>query len=248
MRKRTLERLYRNLSEDFCCDVEQLKKPGLYITKFEERKGRRKFPVSDRHFSIISINDSIVICADKGKINWCEENYKKMGKIDFFSFQNLSYIEDKLKMKGNSLKGPGLKFVCETVQTGKPLSNEYIVDIYYKDDIHKLYKQKSFENALTYDENLKRDDEIAISVKYNKKIIGIAGVSSDSEDMWQIGLDVLEKYRDMGIGKFLLNQITKNVIKKKKIPYYSTSVWNIPSINLALYSGYKLYWLEYYSK
>lgn len=248
MRKRTLERLYKTLSRDFCCDVEQLKKPGLYITEFEEREGRRRFPISDRHFSIISINDSIVICTDKRRIKWCEKNFKNMGKNDFFSFLNLSLIEEKIKIEGNGLRGPGLKFVCETVQTGKPLSNEFIVDILYKDDIHQLYKLKEFRNALTYDKTLIRDDEIALTVKHKNKIIGIAGASSDSQDMWQIGLDVLEKYRDMGIGKFLLNQITKNIIKLKKIPYYSTTVWNIPSINLALYSGYKLYWLEYYSK
>jgi hypothetical protein len=247
MKEAMLEKLYKTLSKDFCCETENFINPGLYITKFSEKEGRRKFPVSSKHFSFISINNSLVVCTAEKNYDWCLQSFEGMSKQDFFSPQNMVCIEEKIKEDGSGLRGPEFKFICEATQTERPLKTDYMVDIYYKDEIHKLYRFKNFQNALTYKKDLQRDDEIALTITHRGKIIAIAGASSDSEDLWQIGLDVKEKYRDMGIGKFLLNLITKNIIKLRKIPYYSTTVWNIPSMNLALYSGYKLLWVEYYS-
>lgn len=66
-------------------------------------------------------------------------------------------------------------------------------------DIHDLYNTEGFEYAIQYDVDHPRPDAIAVYVKKDNHIVGMAGVSVDSEMMWQIGIIVLPEFRGKGI-------------------------------------------------
>ena len=49
-----------------------------------------------------------------------------------------------------------------------------------------------------------------------KQIIGVAGASATSADsLWEIGIDVREKYRGEGLGTYLVSRLTDELMKRE---------------------------------
>ncbi len=66
-----------------------------------------------------------------------------------------------------------------------------------------------------------------------RAIIGIAGASGDSDYMWQIGVDQVKPERGGGVGQAVVQLLTKGILDRGKVPYYTTVASNIPSRTLA---------------
>lgn len=71
----------------------------------------------------------------------------------------------------------------------------------------------------------------------------MAGASADCEMLWQIGIDVLPTYRDLGIAAALTNHLALEVLNRNKIPYYGTASSNLASQRVAHRAGYKPVWV-----
>lgn len=56
--------------------------------------------------------------------------------------------------------------------------------------------------------------------------------------MWQIGCDVKEAYRSRGLATALVSNLANIILEKGKLPYYSTTVSNIPSQLVAYKCGF----------
>ena len=68
-------------------------------------------------------------------------------------------------------------------------------------DILSLTGLTGFENSLAFDENGSTSTKGVYIAKVNNKIIGAAGAAETSTDgVWEIGIDVLEKYRNARLG------------------------------------------------
>jgi predicted GNAT family acetyltransferase len=76
----------------------------------------------------------------------------------------------------------------------------------------------------------------------------VAGASADCEELWQIGVDVVEGQRGRGIGRAIVGRLTAEVLARGRVPYYSTVVSNLRSSRLALGLGYRLAWVELYAR
>lgn len=76
----------------------------------------------------------------------------------------------------------------------------------------------------------------------------MAGASCDCDGMWQIGINVIEKYRGKGIGTNLVSLLKNEILKRGKIPFYSTIESNIYSQVVAIKSGFIPVWAELHSK
>ena len=72
----------------------------------------------------------------------------------------------------------------------------------------------------------------------------MAGCSADTPELWQIGIDVQEQYRGRGIGTYLVTLLKNETIRRGKIPFYGTSLSNLPSWRIALNSGFFPAWIE----
>ena len=125
----------------------------------------------------------------------------------------------------------------------EPVQNEnYKFEIIDK-DIQSLYKYKEFPNSLQYDYDSKRPEVLAAVAFDDTQVIGIACASADSEAMWQIGVDVLPKYRGREIAVKLVNMLTLEILNNyEAIPYYTTDCANISSQKVAIKSGYVPAW------
>ena len=79
-------------------------------------------------------------------------------------------------------------------------------------------------------------------------IVDIAGMSADSEILWQIGIDVVPSARGAGLGRALVGRLTELAFRLGKIPHYAVAVSNIRSNALAVGLGYWPAWSELYVK
>ena len=81
----------------------------------------------------------------------------------------------------------------------------------------------------------------------NKKVVGVAGVAPTAvPDMWEVGVDVLPEYRNQGIAASLVSSLTKELLDRNIVPFYSASITNIGSQLVAARSGYLPAWVDTY--
>ena len=116
------------------------------------------------------------------------------------------------------------------------------------EEIHEFYAYRGFEDALEYDHASPRPDVLAVAAWQEQRLVGIAGASADSDDLWQIGVDVVTAARGVGVGRALVGTLTDAVFAAGKTPYYSTAVANLRSVALALGLGYRLAWTDVYAR
>lgn len=72
----------------------------------------------------------------------------------------------------------------------------------------------------------------------------MAGASNDTDQIWQIGVDVVPEKQMHHVATDIVKIISNEVLKRNKIPYYGTAWSNIASKRVAINAGYKPVWVE----
>jgi GNAT superfamily N-acetyltransferase len=128
------------------------------------------------------------------------------------------------------------------------IPNEVSVTLVEGEDIPALYTQDQFHHALSYHSESTRPDVLASVAERHGAVVGIAGASADCDVMWQVGVDVLADFRGRGIGKALVGTLSQALWKRGIIPYYSTTVSNLQSRQVASSLGFWPAWVDLYAK
>ena len=66
--------------------------------------------------------------------------------------------------------------------------------------------------------------------------------------MYQIGIDVLPRYRRQGIAAALTSRLALEVLKLGKVPFYCAAWCNVASVRNAIRSGFRPAWVEVTAK
>ena len=64
---------------------------------------------------------------------------------------------------------------------------------------------------------------------HGNEVVGVASATTDSDTLWQIGIDVHSEHRGRGLGAALTSQAARRVLDCGRVPYYGSSVNNIAS-------------------
>ncbi len=223
-----IEKVCNQLAIDYNCKPEDFAKDGVIFTVAKKENGRREMPFFEPRLEIITMGKRVVVNASKSIMPYIKKKFKNKSTYDIMTSKlvygvNPYYLPDIINIE--------------------PVQNEnYKFEIIDK-DIQSLYKYKEFPNALQYDYDSKRPEVLAAVAFDDTQVIGIACASADSEAMWQIGVDVLPKYRGREIAVKLVNMLTLEILNNyKAIPYYTTDCANISSQKVAIKSGYIPAW------
>lgn len=143
----------------------------------------------------------------------------------------------------------------------------YGQSIYYIPDIDRVTKQKEidkytfklfdgntneinlstgFLNALTFKDNECISD-MAYVVYKDGQVIGAAGADKVTDDIWEVGIEILPEYRKGGLATILTSNLTRKILEKGIVPIWCASVSNIGSQAVAYKSNYIPLWMETYS-
>ena len=98
--------------------------------------------------------------------------------------------------------------------------------------------EHGFPNALSEKENPDRPDVLALAAYDGDEIAALAGASADTDALWQVGIDVKERYRGHGLGTTLVSLLCDRIEALDKTPFYGTVLANLHSQNIALNTAF----------
>ena len=238
-----IERKFKEqLALELNCAPEDFSGEEIVITGPVLHENRRKFSDQPFFLQMATFGAGAVISADERLHPRLREWAK--GKRGFWLFEQHNYLElDRL------LRGYGYKMALThhmftptteiaAVETGFP------VRWLEQGDIPPFYGREEFSNALCDRFRPERPDVLAVAALDGEEIMGMAGCSADTPELWQIGIDVLPRYRGRGIGKTLVALLRNEALRRGALPYYGTSLSNIASWRVALASGFLPAWVE----
>ncbi len=247
-RQATLTVVRQTLAADFACAADNFTQAGVFITKAKELPGRRRFPFRPISFAMMSMGASVVITCSADRLAWAQTQLSHLDRNTLFSIATFSRLAILVECDGQVMAGPDPKFICasDTFRPA-PTPRDVTIKLVTAARMAELYAHPGFYNALGYQLANPRPDVLATVAYHNRTVIGIAGASADSDDLWQVGVDVLPAYQGRGIGKALVSQLTAAILAEGKVPYYTAALSNLRSSHVALSLGYWLAWLEVYA-
>ena len=241
-KKQITAELKKQLAIDFNCTVEDFDKKENIITAARENPGRRFYTQQKEFFSMVTLGNHAVISADESIHQWLKQWSKDKKGIWLFEHNHLMELERELQKHGKKLWQSHHMFLPK-MEVNEPII-DFEVKWFEQEAIIKLYGRQEFSNALCEKYTPQRPDMLAIGAMQGDHIIGLAGCSADTALFWQIGIDVLPKYRGMGIGTKLVQLLKNAIIRREAIPFYGTSLSNLHSWNIALQCGFYPAWIE----
>ncbi len=120
----------------------------------------------------------------------------------------------------------------------------YEIRKYVGDQIEQFRGDDHFGEAFLFSELPK--DEIGIAAIKDGNIIGMAGATSDSDMMWQIGINVMQGAEGLGIGSMLVEILRNEILDLGRLPFYGIAMSHISSQKVALNAGFYPAWAELY--
>ena len=225
-----LEIIKKQLTIDMNCEPADLDKDGIVFCEAGLNAGRRLFDRQTPYLEAATMGKATVVSADRSILPQIRPLLETKTREDVFAApllygHSLYYIPDLMRIE--RLPCPA-GFQCH----GRKGT-----------EIHELYQTAEFENAIQYDPNHPRPDVIALCATYGGEIAAVAGASQDCALMWQIGIDVLPKYRSQGLAAYLVSNLALDIMEKGVVPYYGTASSNIASQVVAHRAGLMPAWM-----
>jgi RNA polymerase sigma factor (sigma-70 family) len=244
-----MDRIPPQLAADFSCPESALAEEGISIVEARELSGRRRFPWLEKSLKIVTMGRGAIVACDTGRLEWAEKNLGNLDRDRLFSAEILALLQQVVAADGQFIAGPDLKFVCSKDRLRPvPYTNWLQLELYEKDRIDELRQHAQFQHGLSSIPQPDRPDVLACVARKEDELIALAGASADSDDFWQIGISVLPEFRGRGIAREVVHELTRAILARGKIPYYSTHIDNLASNNVAIHLGYWPAWTEIYTR
>ncbi len=246
------EILCRQIAIDYCCSLQEVKDERHHFTVHHFLEGRRRYDENGECFlKIIAIGGKLLFSGEKDILAWCKKEYHHVPGEWFFDAKYLTGLEKKLQKEGYTIRQvhpfflPKNQSQDSVVITDKEKQHEFesISTIWYeKDEIEQFRGDSRFHKAFTFCETA--PDEIGVAALEKNEILGMAGASSDSPTMWQIGINVIPKARGRGIAPMLVALLKDRLLEQGILPYYGTALSHVASQRTAHAAGFRLAWAE----
>lgn len=160
--------------------------------------------------------------------------------VHCFETPSLLWLMDKLQKHDAS--------VCTIAEYFLPnlaafpmLECKYQTKTLHAADFDALYLPQ-WSNALCKER--KNLDVLGVAAFDRGSMIALAACSADCDTMWQIGVDVLDGYRNQGIGASITNILAHEILDRGVVPFYCCAWSNIKSQKTALKSGFVPTWVQ----
>ena len=221
--KKIKDTICQYISAEMNCTAEDLSSDGIKFIRDPDKEEPYIKILSIYNADIITVSDSLfekISCELKGS------NRDELYECIYVFGQTLHYIPDLREM------------------TLMPYPDGFSFELLTDQEVHKLEGIKGFDNSLAFDENGETPTCIVLYAKDKEKIVGLAGASFENEELREVGVDVLKEYRGKNLASLLVRNLSVEILKQGKVPFYSASVTNIGSQAVAIRSGYMPLWTD----
>ena len=226
MREMIKNKIEELLSKEFYCNLEELNgKATVYSVNLKTEQP---------YIKILAYRNCVVVCTS-------EDLHDKVRKL----------LQNKTRDEIFELPlvyGQTIHYVPSIRSTEAVLGTlDYECEYLFDRDIFSLTGLTGFENSLAFDEKGSTSTKAVYIAKDGNRIIGVAGAAESSvSGVWEIGVDVMEEYRNARLGTYLVRGLTKELLARNIVPFYSASVTNIGSQMVASRCGYIPFWIDTY--
>ncbi len=215
-----IERVKQYISQNYNCSVEELNKTGLNIIKNNE----------ENKLKILLFYDLVLVSSYENLYDMVKEKLTGKNVYEIFEFpyvygQSIYSIPDLTRLEKQE-ELPNYEFKL------------------FDGNTEQIELSSGFENAITFDENGNCISNIAYCAYCNGKIIGVAGVDKRTDDIWEVGIEVLPEYRKDGLATILTKNLTLKILEKGIVPIWCASSTNIGSQAVASRSNFIPLWVE----
>lgn len=217
------ETVYRYIAEQMNCSVQDLHAGETVFIEDDTKP--------EKYIKILSVEDTDIITLSSdvfpdGMRCLNGKSRDELYESNYVFGQTLHYVPDMNQMER------------------LPFVEGYTFELVGADEIRKLYGIKGFDNSLSFDEDGNTSTCIALYAKKDNDIIALAGASYVNNELREVGIVVKKEFRGKKLASLLVHNLTVEILKQGKIPFYSVSVTNIASQAVAIRSGYMPLWTD----
>jgi hypothetical protein len=223
MKKEEMLAIYeRYIAEQMKCSVPDLHRGETFVIRDVSR--------SERYMKILSIGDTNIVTVSPElydqALSLQDKSRDELYESELIFGQTIHYVPDLKQMEPMAYP------------------DGYTYELLVGEEVQKLLGIEGFDNSLAFDENGITPTCIVLYARDNGKIVALAGASYETEELREVGVDVLKEYRGRKLASVLVRNLTVEILKRGKVPFYSASVTNIASQAVAIRSGYMPLWTD----
>lgn len=220
-----LDTVRAHLAERLCCAPEDFERSGVVFAANTREPEPFLEICTMGKATVVSASEPFLPCLKTLFAGKCRD---EIFECPFVYGQTICYVPDLKRLKPLAL------------------NESYAYELLEGAALQRLAGICGFENSLAFDENGYTPTCIVLCAKKDGEIVGIAGASAESAEMWEVGVDVQPAHRRGGLATILVSQLTAAILEKGIVPFYSASVTNIGSQGVASRSGYVPCWVSTY--
>ena len=241
------------LAAEACCAPSDFFTEGVHVFEMmPERAGNpliRRFPVLDDSLTVTSMGAGVVVAATAGWIGWVSALFGGVQDADeAFSLGVLSEASRRVEGCSLQLNGPyAYNVTSEQDWVNRRARDGYVVEVGGGELLAGL-EQADWPNAVAQRRiGQGRREAVAAVALHGNEVVGVASATTDSDMLWQIGIDVHSGHRGKGLGAALTSQVARGVLDEGRVPYYGSSVNNIASRRTAQAAGFHPCWVSVFT-
>lgn len=239
-----LQLVRKQLALDYNCTIEQIEGDGNIISPNKLNEGRRIYESDGAFFKMICLPGKALISCDEQFLPWAKENILRKDPCWLMEYEFMKSLDQELARYGHGIEDLHEGFLPDLRRknTDYPLPLRW----FEEEEILQFRNDTRFQEAFAFHES--HPDILGVAAYDGKEIMGMAGASRDGERLWQIGIDVIDKYRGKGIASMLTKAMKDEVLRRGAVPFYGTAPSHIISKNVAIHAGFSPAWSEIFTK
>lgn len=246
------------LAAESGCRAESFDATGAHLFERPSERGERpasarRYPPHEPAFAALSSGHGTVVSASQKLLPAVEPLFHVVDRDQAFEAGRLAAVHALLRPFSLQIAGPFPRLICgeDTLRERRPPDGcQITIEVWPSAERLRAFGPLAWPHAIAT--GPARADAataaVAIAAYDGDRVAGVAAMSAEAEQLWQIGIDVAESFRGRGIGAALTSALARHALEAKKVPWYGVAPANLASLSTALAAGFRLAWLEVFTR
>ena len=240
------------LAAEACCDPSCFRTEGVHLSELSPDRGanplRRRYPVRAEELHIVTMGAGVVVSATPGWMPWVTELFRDVKPDEAFSPHVLGEASRQVSLQAMRLHGPYPYNVTSSQDwRDRETSAGYAIEVGGVELSEQLDPARWPNVTSPRAAAQGRHNVVTAIAMRGKDVVGAAAASTDSDTLWQIGIDVHLGHRGKGLGTALTSRVAREVLDEGKVPFYGSAIDNMASRRTAQSVGFYPCWVAAYT-